>query len=343
MGRFIAALKMELKRLPSTFVPQTIFIGGGTPTALESDALISLFDGIRETIDLSEVSEFSMESNPGTLTPEKLAIMKSGGVNRISIGVQSFNDQALRLLGRIHTAEEAIEAFEMARTAGFENINLDLIQSIPTMNSTELLEDTQQIIKLNPEHLSFYNLIYEPNTPLIQDRDRGCFIPPTDDEEADNYFLVKAALEKSGYQHYEISNFCKPERECQHNLIYWQGERYLGCGPSAHSHWNEARFSNISNLQTYCEKLEHNSHPMDELEQLTPLEKAHETLVMGLRLLKGVEFSIFKKQTGMSLETLCGSIIESLIDENLLQKSDHRLALTERALFISNSVFSELI
>ena len=340
---FVECLELELKRLPKGFAPETVFIGGGTPTALEPGNLAALFDAIKRTINLSSVVEFSSEANPGTLSPEKLAIMKAGGVNRVSIGVQSFNEKALRLLGRIHNADQAMNGFRMLRDAGFDNVNIDLIQSIPGMSPEDVLNDARIVAGLEPEHISFYNLIYEPGTPMTQDRDAGRIVPPGDDEEADNYYAVKASLEGSGYGHYEISNFCRSGRECLHNVACWQGDEYFGCGPSAHSHWNGARFGNIRDLQGYCDRLLKNENPFGELERLISEDKAREILVMGLRLTEGVDLAAFERLAGTSVDELCGPIIESLIEEHLLQRLGNRLALAGDALFISNSVFSELV
>ncbi len=343
IGLYIRCLELELKRLPKEFAPETVFIGGGTPTALEPENLSALFDAIKRRINLSNVVEFSSEANPGTLTPEKLAIMREGGVNRVSIGVQSFNDKALRLLGRIHKADQAVDGFQMLRDAGFDHVNIDLIQSIPGMAQEEVLEDAQRAVNLNPEHISSYNLIYEPGTPMTRERDAGRIVPPGDDEEADNYYAVKALLEDAGYKHYEISNFCRSGCECLHNVACWQGGEYFGCGPSAHSHWNGARFGNVSDLQGYCDRLLKNKKPFDELECLPSEEKAREMLVMWLRLTEGVNLVAFERLVGMTVDELCGPIIESLIEERLLQRLETRLVLAKEALFVSNAVFSELV
>ncbi|MEN7973026.1 MAG: radical SAM family heme chaperone HemW [Verrucomicrobiota bacterium] len=340
---YLQCLELELKRLPKGFAPQTIFIGGGTPTALEPEDLAALLAVIKRTINLSSVVEFSSEANPGTITREKLSVMKEGGVNRISIGVQSFNDKALCLLGRIHKADQAIKSFQMLRDAGFDNVNIDLIQSISGMSPPDVLEDARTAVGLGPEHISYYNLIYEPGTLLTRDRDEGRIVPSGDDEEADNYYAVRAFLGESGYGHYEISNFCRPGRECLHNLLYWQGGEYFGCGPSAHSHWNGARFGNIPDLKVYCDSLQRGEKPFDEVEILSKEDKAREMLVMWLRLVEGVDLAEFECQTGTRVDELCGEAIEGLIEEHLLQRVGPRLALTEEALFVSNSIFSELV
>lgn len=340
---FIHSLGVELRRLPSDFLPDTIFIGGGTPTALEPKALSSLLNEITETINLSNVIEFSSEANPGTLTPEKLGVMRDGGINRVSIGVQSFNDKSLRLLGRIHKGRQAIDGYHMLRDAGFDNVNIDLIQSIPGMTPDDILNDARIVAELGPEHISYYNLIYEPGTPMTHDRDTGRIVPPGDDEEADNYYAVKALLEGEGYGHYETSNFSRAGKPCLHNVLYWQGGEYFGCGPSAHSHWGGARYGNVRDLQGYCDLLQKGEKPFEDVERLSPADKARETLVMWLRMTAGVDLVQFEQLTGFSVDELCGTSLNHLEEEGLLYREENRLALTQDSLFISNSVFSELL
>ncbi len=340
---YLRSLEIELGRLPAEFAPDTVFIGGGTPTALEPDAYASMLDAIRRRINLSNVVEFTSEANPGTLTPEKLAAMKAGGINRVSIGVQSFNDKALKLLGRIHSSEQAVQGYRMLREAGFDNVNIDLIQSIPRMTPDDVLDDARRVAELGPEHISYYNLIYEPGTPMTRDRDTGKIVPPGDDEEADNYYAVKAYLEDAGYGHYEISNFSRPGRPCLHNVLYWQGGEYFGCGPSAHSHWRGKRFGNIPDLPAWCERMTSGERPFDALEQLSPEDKARETLVMWLRMTTGVDHDAFRRTTGFDIYNLCGPAIESMIEEGLLERKENRLLLAPDALFVCNSVFSELV
>jgi oxygen-independent coproporphyrinogen-3 oxidase len=340
---YLQALEIELSRLPRDFAPDTVFIGGGTPTALTPAEYGKMLEALHRRINLSEVVEFTSEANPGTLTAEKLAVMKEGGVNRVSIGTQSFNDRALQLLGRIHDAKTAVAGYHMLRDAGFDNVNIDLIQSVPGMKPEDVLADARKVAELGPEHVSYYNLIYEPGTPLTKARDDGRVTPPGDDEEADNYFAVKAALEGAGYDHYEISNFSKPEKPCLHNVLYWQGGEYFGCGPSAHSHWRGTRYGNLPDLQVYCDRLLKDQNPFEEVETLSAEDKARETLVMWLRMTEGFDASAFREVAGRSAEELCGDSIEFLIKEGLLQRHGDRLALTRDALFVSNAVFSELI
>lgn len=340
---FIRCLMLELQRLPSGFAPQTVFVGGGTPTSLDQDNFSALFSGLNEIIDLSQVTEFSCEVNPGTLTDDLLGVMKAGGVNRVSMGVQSFNDHSLKLLGRIHTASEARAGFKMLQAAGFDQISLDLIQSVPGMSMADVLADVRAAVALGPDHLSCYNLIYEPNTPLSKELAEGKLMPPTEDEEADIYFAVKNELALAGYKQYEISNFCRSDQVCHHNLLYWQGGSYFGCGPSAHSHWAGARFGNVANLEKYCERLLSGKRPFDEIERLGAKEKARETLVMGLRLVDGIDLQAFEQSTGFNLLELGGEMMELFINEGLLRLEGGRLRLDSDSLFVSNAVFSELV
>ena len=340
---FLEGLALELARLPADFAPDTVFIGGGTPTALSAGALEKMLETIARQVDLSKVIEFTSEANPGTLTKEKLAVLKAGGMNRMSIGVQTFNSRALKLLGRIHSDEEAEAAFYLLRDAGFENINLDLIQSIPGMSSDELAADVRRAVELGPEHISSYNLIYEPGTPLAQDVEAGRAVPPDEDVEADQYDAVKAQLEAAGYTHYEISNFAKPGKACLHNMLYWQGGEYFGCGPAAFSHYKGKRFGNAADLTTWHAQLKNGARPFDEVEVLSSEDKARETLVMWLRMVGGVDLKAFARSTGYDVDALCGTAIASMEEEGLLCRSATHLRLAPESLFVCNSVFSELL
>jgi oxygen-independent coproporphyrinogen-3 oxidase len=299
-------------------------------------------------------AEFSVEVNPGTVDAEKLALLKKSGVNRLSIGVQSFDFQCLETLGRIHSASEAEAAFRMARAAGFENISLDLMFGIPGQTIEKLDVDLDRALALGPEHISIYNLMYEEGTPMADRSDR------LDEElEREMYDLIRKRLTVAGFEHYEISNFAKPGFECQHNLLYWTGGEYIGCGPSAHSHWQGTRWANVADLDEYCRvggsvgdvALPERPHPTGRAslseraagwpprefeETLDPAAKARETLVMGLRLLKGVEVS--SKVWKNSSEKF-----QALEKQGLLTIEGHHVRLSEEALFVSDAVFAELV
>ena len=318
--QFFQALEKELQNLPADFSPETIFIGGGTPTAPDYQLLERFFPNLGKF----HPAEFSCEANPGTIDAEKLALLKRSGVNRLSIGVQSFNPQCLETLGRIHTAEQAEEAFRLARTAGFENISLDLIFGVPGQTMEILESDLDRMLALRPEHVAIYNLMYEEGTPLTG------LNPQKLDEELERkmYDRIRARLKAAGFVHYEISNFAKPGFECRHNLLYWNGGEYIGLGPAAHSHWKGVRWANAANVEDWSVR---------EFEEKLDLEaKERETLVMGLRQLAGVEVS-------SSLWKTMQESFRALEKEGLLVIDGRRVRLAEDALFVSDAVFTELV
>jgi oxygen-independent coproporphyrinogen-3 oxidase len=321
---FFKTLGKEIQNLPPDFSPESVFIGGGTPTAPDFQTLEKFFPLFG---NLHPV-EFSCEVNPGTVDAAKLALLRESGVNRLSIGIQSFNVQCLETLGRIHTAGQAETAFRLARAAGFENISLDLIFGIPNQTAAMLESDLDRALALNPEHLSIYNLMYEEGTPLAE-RD-----PPRLDEELERemYDLIRERLKEAGFLHYEISNFAKPGFECQHNLLYWSGGEYIGLGPAAHSHWKGVRRANAADLDDYCV-----NGPRCEFEEtLDPDAKERETLVMGLRLLQGVEVSA-------ALWEQLKENFQAMEKEGLLIIAGNHIRLAGNALFVSDSIYSELV
>lgn len=333
--RFAAALESEMKGLPEGFAPATVFIGGGTPTALPENVFAHLLRGITGNADTRKVAEWTCEANPGTLTGAKMRAMREAGVNRISLGIQSFDDQLLKLLNRIHTAEEAEKSFRALREAGFENIGADLMYGLPGGSLEQVGRDLDRLLALNPEHISCYCLSVEKATPLARME-----LPEIRDEDSlEQYTLIRQTLKSAGYEHYEISNFAKPGRECRHNLLYWEGGEYIGCGPSAHSHWNGVRWANAADTDA-CLR---GSTRKEFEEKLEPEAKARETLVMGLRRIRGVSRQWFREKTGFDYRELCGEAIKRLIADGLLEQAGDDLRLTDRAIFISNQVFAELV
>ncbi len=317
-------MEEELKNLPDGFSPETVFIGGGTPTALDFQTL----ERFLPMLGRFSPQEFSCEANPGTVDEAKLALLKRSGVNRLSIGVQSFDSQCLRTLGRIHSAEQAEAAFRLARAAGFVNIGLDLMFGVPGQTMRKLESDLDRALALCPEHISIYNLMYEDGTPLTT-----CNPEKVDEGlEREMYDRIRHRLTAAGFVHYEISNFAKPGFECKHNLLYWSGGEYIGVGPAAHSHWKGMRWANVSDLEDYCI-----SGPRHEFEEHLVLEaKERETLVMGLRRLEGVEVSA--RLWGVLHESF-----KSLESEGLLVLDGGHVRLSESALFVSDAVFAELV
>lgn len=340
---YLAALERELTLLPEGFSPTTLFLGGGTPTELATEELESLLAILASRVDLAEVEEWTCEANPGTLTPDKIDCLREAGVNRLSIGVQSFDAGILQFLGRIHSVDEAVESVQQARKAGFENVSIDLMYGVPGQTAEQWQHDLERAVALKPEHISCYCLAFEEGTPLDALRRRG-LVKETEDQSAlEQYTLARHMLSQAGYLHYELSNFAKPGFECRHNLLYWSGGEYIGAGPSAHSHWNGERYANVANLSEYVGRLMSGTSPIAFRERLTPEAKARETLVMALRRLDGVDAEWFVSVTGYDYRALCEEVIERLSRDGLLEYSDNRLRLTERALFISNAVLSELV
>jgi oxygen-independent coproporphyrinogen-3 oxidase len=340
---FLDALEAELKQLPADFRPATIFVGGGTPTELSTTDFTRLLSLIRGSVDISRIVEWSCESNPGTLTREKAELLRGAGVNRVSLGVQSFDTKALEFLGRIHSADEAIAGYRLLRDVGFDNINLDLIYGVPGVSRETVERDVETLASLAPDHTACYCLIFEDGTPLADLRRKGFVKEVDDDEELEQYRIVRERLAAAGYQQYEISNFAKPGRACRHNLLYWGPGEYIGCGPSAHSHWAGSRFGNVRNLDAYCEALLGGRSVRAFEERLDPEKKAREALVMGLRRIDGVVRADFKAATDFDYADLCRDEIAWMSDEGLLETSDERLRLTDRGLFVSDAIFAELV
>jgi oxygen-independent coproporphyrinogen-3 oxidase len=340
---FLDALEAELRQLPAGFRPETIFIGGGTPTELSDADFRRLFEILRARVDLGGIVEWSCESNPGTLTEAKACILREAGVNRVSLGVQSFDPPTLEFLGRIHSAEEAEAGFHLLRAHGFDNINLDLMYGIPGGTREAVERDLDRLIALGPEHAACYCLIFEDGTPLADLRKKG-FVKEVDDEtELVQYQLVRDRLAAAGYRHYEISNFARPGRECAHNLLYWGAGEYIGCGPSAHSHWAGERYGNVRDLKAYCERMLGGTSPRAFTERLDPAAKARETLVMALRRRDGVSRDAFRQATGYDYRQLCGETMDWLTREGLLEETGTGVRLTDQGLFLSDGVFAELV
>lgn len=342
-AEFLNALEVELKQLPANFQPVTVFVGGGTPTELADADLRRLFALLHQHLDLSQVAEWTCESNPGTLTRDKAFILREAGVNRISMGVQSFDPANLEFLGRIHGPDDVPTSYALLRDAGFDNINLDLIYGIPGSSLAKTEADAQQLIALAPEHASCYALTFEEGTPLMDMKGKGYVREVDDDAELEQYRVIRATLAKAGYAQYELSNFARDGQTCRHNLLYWGNGAYIGCGPSAHSHWNGKRFSNVRHLRRYNQLLLAGASACDFEEQLEPEAKARETLVMWLRRLEGVPRKTFLAATGHDYWTLCGPQIQSLIDDGMLVFEKGSLRLTDAGLFVSDGIFADLV
>lgn len=343
-ARYLDRLDAEAWSLPRAFAPRSAYLGGGTPTALGPDGMRSLLKILGDRADLSRLVEFSSEANPGTLSGGILDVLRAGGVTRLSLGAQSFDPATLSILDRRHSAEDTARAVRDARAAGFEQVGLDLIFAVPGQSAETARTDLDRAMALGPDHLSLYALSLEPGTRLAESVRSGPLHPVPDDEAADQYAAAREILRSGGYEPYEISNFARPGAACLQNLLYWSGEEYLGIGPSAHSHWEGSRWSNPGTLEVWAEPGANGRFPREEEERLAPEAKAAETLVFGLRRLRGIQRPEFRSRTGFDLDALRGTQIRALLDRGLLVPAPpDGIRLADSALFLSDAVFRDLL
>ncbi len=318
---------------------KSIFVGGGTPSVLPPALLGRISDKIFSRFDVDSKAEITIETNPGTLDAKKLAEMKSMYFNRLSMGLQAWQDRLLKKLGRIHTADEFETNFLQARDAGFKNINVDLMFALPAQSLDDWQETLEKVIKLRPEHISAYSLIIEEGTPFFDMFDRGELKETDEETDRKMYYLAKEMLSDKGYKQYEISNFAREGFECYHNKVYWRTEEYQGFGLGAHSYADGVRFHNTYDMKEY---LRGEGLRLDK-EFLSLQEKQEEFMFMGLRMNEGVSEAEFLRRFGESMDSVYGDEIKELISEELLVKKDGRLSLTDRGVDISNSVFEKFI
>lgn len=318
---------------------KSIFVGGGTPSVLPPALLGRISDKIFSRFDVDSKAEITIETNPGTLDAKKLVEMKSMYFNRLSMGLQAWQDRLLKKLGRIHTADEFETNFLQARDAGFKNINVDLMFALPAQSLDDWQETLEKVMKLRPEHISAYSLIIEEGTPFFDMFDRGELKETDEDTDRKMYYLAKEMLSDKGYKQYEISNFAKEGFECYHNKVYWRTEEYQGFGLGAHSYADGVRFHNTYDMKEY---LRGEGFRLDK-EFLSLQEKQEEFMFMGLRMNEGVSEAEFLRRFGESMDSVYGDEIKELISEELLVKKDGRLSLTDRGVDISNSVFEKFI
>ncbi len=346
---YVTALRKEIesyKESAKNYEVTTVFFGGGTPSLLSGEQMAELMNAIKDTFMLKEEAEITMEANPGTVTESNLSAYKEAGINRISFGLQSVKDEELRMLGRIHTFEEFLESYDMARKAGFHNINVDLISAIPGQTLTSWEETLRTVIELQPEHISAYSLIVEEGTTFAKLYGEGCEkeeLLPDEDEERRIYERTEEMLKEAGYHRYEISNYAKDGYECRHNLGYWERKEYLGLGLGASSLLNETRFHNTEHMGTYLENAGNEKLLREDEEILTMQEQMEEFVFLGLRKMEGIREADFEKDFGQSIWDCYGENLRRVIEDGLLQKENGYLKLTKKGIDVSNYVFAEIL
>ena len=362
---YLDAFQREIRRWGSEvgrgYQVQTIFFGGGTPSLLTEEQVCSLLETCHKSFLVAEDTEISLEANPETVTEDYMRGLLQAGVNRLSMGAQSFDEAELKWLGRTHGSETIIMAYEAARAAGFENISLDLIYGLTGQSASTWERTLRRAIQLRPDHLSLYALTIEEGTPFGRQAARGQLKQPDPDAAADMYLLAAEALEAEGYTHYEISNWEFGGHACRHNTTYWEDRQYLGFGPGAHSYFGGYRFSDIRSPRKYIERLDHSTgadrdaeqgtpglsneesirrlSPIDMMEHIDRDMEMSETMVLGLRLVKGVSKERFKTRFGAAIEEIYGDVIEELKSLALLEEAEGHVRLTPRGWLLSNEAF----
>jgi oxygen-independent coproporphyrinogen-3 oxidase len=342
------AVREEIRRAAGEYgrLPiQTIFIGGGTPTVLPPGQLGGIFAACREHFAVAPDAEITSEVNPGTVDQAHFTALRAMGVNRLSMGVQSFDEAELKWLGRIHSAGEAEQAFDAARATGFTNINLDFIFGLPGQDPSTWMRTLQRAIALGPEHLSLYSLTVEQGTPLADWVRRGRAPAPDDDLAADLYLASQDLLAAHGYAQYEISNWAKDaSHQCRHNLVYWRDEAYLGFGAGAHSYARDRRWWNVRPVPQYIQRINAGKPAVSGQETVGRRLEMGETMMLGLRLvLEGVGESGFRARFGVSLDEAFGEELAALTARGLIERLPARVRLTAEGRLLGNRVFAEFL
>ena len=344
--RYINALISEMRMLASAYEPQpldTIFLGGGTPSLLSVENISSLLQSCRERFEIKEQAELSMEINPKTVDFMQVLSLKNCGINRVSLGVQSFIDTELQRLERIHNAQEAWDAVESVRNGGIANINLDLISGIPGQSVDSWRWNLQSAIALNPNHLSLYQLSIEEKTGLSKQLAGGSLSLPDEDEIAGMDELTSDLCRSAGYNQYEISNYARPGFECRHNINYWHNEEYFGVGAGAVRYLAGERIKNIEDPLIYCEKMERGENVVMESESLDPEASFRESVVMGLRMVEGVSSERLLSRYNIDLQLYYGETLQKLLDLSLLEFHKPYLRLTAKGRALANRVMADLV
>lgn len=321
----------------------TVFVGGGTPSVLEAGQMEGVLGNIQEVFELEKKPEITLEMNPGTVTEEKLQCYKENGVNRLSIGLQSVKNEKLEVLGRIHSYEEFLESYELARKAGFTNISVDLISSIPGQKLEEWKEELAALSALSPEHISVYQLIIEAETPFYEKYAEHEELLPDEEESREIYLWTGSFLKEQGYEQYEISNYAKPGKESRHNLKYWERGDYLGLGLGAASMVRNIRMSNTKDMKTYLERCGQPKTMREDVQFLEEARQMEEFMFLGLRKTRGVSRKEFLRIFGQEMDMVYEKALHKCLENGMLKEHKDRVYLSEEGVLLSNAVLSEFL
>ena len=321
---------------------RTLYIGGGTPTALSAPQLEVLLDGLTKKLDLSVLEELTIEANPGDLDADKIAVLKNSAVNRVSLGVQTFDDKMLKKIGRSHLEKDIYENIDRLKLAGFDNISIDLIYALPGQTMEQVKDNVAKAIGLDIPHMSLYSLILENHTVFMNRMRRGKLPLPKEELEAEMFEYIIVELERVGFEHYEISNFSKPGFESRHNLMYWDNAEYYGIGAGASGYVNGVRYKNHGPIRHYLSAVEEGNARITE-EHLSQKEQMEEEMFLGLRKKSGVSMARFEEKFGRSFDGLYGEIVRDLVQQGLMQIDGDRVRMTKRGLFLGDTVAERFI
>ncbi|AUI37799.1 MULTISPECIES: radical SAM family heme chaperone HemW [Geobacillus] len=343
---YLRAMDKEMAWTAAEFGSQlkTLFIGGGTPTVLGPAQLGCLLASIHRHFQFDpQTAEFTVEANPDGLTKEKLAILRDAGVNRLSLGVQTFDDQLLQTIGRTHRRGDVIRAVALAREVGFQNISIDVMYGLPGQTLEQFTADLEAAFSLHVPHLSAYSLILEPRTIFYNEWRKGRLRLPGEEMEAEMYEAAMEQMAAAGYRQYEISNYALPGFESRHNLTYWNNEEYYGIGAGAHSYIDGVRRANIGPIRHYISAIERGQWPHRDVRRLTTREQMEEEMFLGLRKTEGVSKACFRQKFGRDLHDIFGAAIRREIENGRLEETETHIRLTKRGKLLGNEVFAAFL
>lgn len=341
--RYTTALCREIDLHADSSRIDTLFLGGGTPTVLKKELLAMILDCCRQRFEIDPAAEISLEANPDTLNLDELHFLRASGFNRISFGVQSFIDEELNALGRIHDAHRAEQAILDARTVGFDNLSLDLMYGLPGQTAESWCESVKRALSLAPDHLSAYQLSIDEGTGFAELADRGVLHLPAEDLVVEMDAITMELTRDGGLKQYEISNYSRPGYTCRHNLAYWNNEQYHGFGAGAVSYKDGVRCGRIKDPKTYCTEVEQGNDPIETSEHLDSIDSFKETVIMGLRLNSGVSENRLQQRYGIGLADVYGATLDVLVEQGLVDFAEGRLRLSERGRSLANVVMAELV